>query len=145
LDWDSPTRCLEVFGPVQKILGPARARLEQYIESANSLLEVKPNKHDLDKHESEVEDYLNRLATNILLLEKCNKGWSNIIKEVKGEAKANKEKEYARTTMDKTGFIELMFTANEVISRLKARGTLISRKREQANYQRMLTLTQAKL
>ena len=63
-----------------------------------------------------------------------DKDWSNIIKEVKGEAKVNEEKEYARVTDGKTGLIELMFNTNEVISRLKARVTIISRKREQVNY-----------
>jgi len=66
----------------------------------------------LDEHNSELEDFLNRLGTNVSLLEKCNKGY----------AKANEEKEYVRATVDKT---DLMFTANKVISRVKARGTLI--------------------
>ncbi|XP_065891574.1 uncharacterized protein [Dysidea avara] len=132
-------------GPIRKIIGPAKARLQQYIESANGLLENKPKEQELDEYESEVEDFLNRLTTNVSLLEKCNKDWSNVLKEAKGDAKATEEKEYSRATDGETGFIELMFAANEVISRLKARVTLISRKREQANYQKMLTSTQTNL
>ena len=116
-------------GPIRKIIGPAKARLQQYIESANGLLEKKPKEQELDEYESEVEDFLNRLTTNVSLLEKCNKDWSNVLKEAKGDAKATEEKEYSRATDGETGFIELMFAANEVISRLKARVTLISRKR----------------
>ena len=132
-------------GPIRKMIGPAKARLQQYIESANSLLENKPKEQELDEYESEVEDFLSRLTTNVSLLEKCNKDWSNILKETKGDAKVNEEKEYSRATDGENGFIEVMFIANEVISRLKARVTLISRKREQFNYQKMLSTTQTNL
>ena len=57
-------------GPIRKITGPAKARLQQYIESANGLLENKPKEQELDEYESEVEDFLNRLTTNVSLLEK---------------------------------------------------------------------------
>jgi len=43
-------------GPIRKMIGPAKARLRQYVESANSLLENKPG--ELDEYESEVEDFL---------------------------------------------------------------------------------------
>ena len=101
-----------------------------------------PKELELDEYKSEVEDFLNKLTTNVSLLEKCNKGWSNVINRAKGEAKTNEEKEYAKATDGETGLIEMMFNTNEVISRLKAR---ISRKREQVNYQKMLISTQASL
>ena len=81
-------------GPLRKIIGPTKACLQQYIESANSLLENKPKEQKLDEYKSEVEYFLNRLMTNVSLLEKCNKDWSNVLKEAKGDAKATEEKEY---------------------------------------------------
>ena len=60
------------------------------------------------------------------------------MKEAKGDAKINEEKEYSRATNGENGFIEVMFIVNEVILKLKARVTLISRKRQQFNYQIML-------
>jgi len=130
-------------GPIRRMIGPAKARLQQYVESANSLLENKPKEQELDEYESEVEDFLSRLTTNVSLLEKCNKDWSNILKET--DTKVKEEKEYSRATDGENGFIEVMFIANEVISRLRARMKLISRKREQFNYQKMLSTMQTNL
>ena len=62
------------------------------------------------------------------------------MKEAKGDAKVIEEKEYSQATDGENSFIEAMFIANEVISRLKARVALISRKREQFNYQKMLSI-----
>ena len=62
-------------GPIRKMIGLAKARLQQYVESANSLLENKPGEPELDEYESEVEDFLSRLTTNVSLLERCNKDW----------------------------------------------------------------------
>jgi len=38
---------------------------------------------------------MNRFTTNVILLENCNKDWSNVMEEVKDEVKAKEEKEYA--------------------------------------------------
>ena len=57
------------------MIGPTKARLQQYVESAKNLLENKPKEQELDEYESEVEDFLSRLTTNISLFEKCNKDW----------------------------------------------------------------------
>ena len=47
---------------------------------------------ELDEIESETEESINRLSSNIAILERCNKDWSTLIlKETKGEAKATEE------------------------------------------------------
>lgn len=48
--------------------------------------------------------------------------WLNIIKEVKGEAKPNKEHKYVQATegKDNLRFIKLMLTTSKVIARRKA-------------------------
>ena len=94
---------------------------------------------ELDEIESETEDYIKRLSSNIAILEKCNKDWSTLLKETKGETKATEEREYAHIAEGEEGFIEVMFMANDTLARLKARITLISRKHEQAIHTRPLT------
>ena len=100
---------------------------------------------DFDGEESDAEYFIKRLSTNGLLLERCNKDWSNILKDLKGEAKASKEREYAKATEGENSFIELILTANDTIARLKARVTLISRKREGIDRVRAETSVQNEL
>ena len=133
-------------GGIRKLIGPAKSRLEQCIEDAENLLKVRvTTDSDFDGEESDAEYFINRLSTNSLLLERCNKDWSNILKDSKGEAKANEEREYARATEGENSFIELMLTANDMIARLKARVTLISQKREGVDRSRVVTSTQNEL
>ena len=73
-----------------------------------------------------------RLSSNIAILERCNKDWSTLMKETKGDAKVTEEREYARMAKGEGDSIE-------ILARLKARTTLISRKREQAIRMRHLT------
>jgi len=108
-------------------------------------LEKKPNETELDEEESEAEDFVNRISCNIVLLEKCNKDWSNILRETKGDARVAEEREYAKVSEGENGFIDVLMVANEVLARLKARITLISRKREQVIRVRPLTSPQGEI
>jgi len=99
-------------GPIQKLIGPAKFQLQQYIESANILLEKKPNKTELDEEESKAEDFVNRISCNIVLLEKSNKDWSNILREMKGDIKVTEGHEYARVSEGENGFIDALMVAN---------------------------------
>ena len=128
------------------MIGLAKSRLEHYIEQAEGLLMTKVMaESDLDGEESEAEYFINRLSVNSLPLERCNKDWSNVIKDAKGEGKAIEEREYARVTEGEDSFIELMLAANDTIARLKARVTLILRKRESNDRLRAVTSTQSEL
>ena len=83
-------------GGIRRLIGPTKSRLEQCIEQAEALLKTKVTvESDLDGEESEADYFINRLSTNSLLLERCNKDWSNVIKDPKGEGKATEEQEYA--------------------------------------------------
>ena len=58
----------------------------QCIEQAEVLLKTKVMaESDLDGEESNTDYFINRLSTNSLLLERCNRDWSNVIKDTKGE------------------------------------------------------------
>ena len=94
-------------------------------------MERRPLETALDEEESEAEDFANRISTNITLLEKCNNDWSNILKELKDDAKVTEEREYARASEGEDGLIEVLLNGKEILARLKARITIILRKREQ--------------
>ena len=50
------------------------------------------NESDLDKEETQSEDLMQRLSTNIALLERCNKEWTMLLTELpKGEEKMVEE------------------------------------------------------
>lgn len=55
---------------------------------------------------------------------------AKVIKDPKGEREATEECKYVRVTEGEDSFIQLMFNANDMTARLKARVTLISRKRK---------------
>ena len=78
-------------GPLQKLVVPAKSHLQRYTETANDLLEKRLNEVELDEMESETEDYINRLSSNIAVLERCNKDWSTLLKETKGDTKVTEE------------------------------------------------------
>ena len=60
------------------------------------------------------------------MLERCNRDWTRIMKDLKGEAKAIDKKGYARTAEGGEGFIEAIIIGNQVVARLKVKITLIS-------------------
>ena len=80
-------------GPIQKLLGPTKARLLEYVKKARTIFSAPINENDLDKEETMVEDVLQRIMTNINLLEKCNSDWHALLKELKGDEKAVEERE----------------------------------------------------
>ena len=103
-----------------------KSQAQRAIEEANILLQTGLDGEDLDKGEMDAETLMNRLTLNVSMLERCNKDWTRIMKDLKGEAKATNEKEYACAAEGDEGFIEAIITGNEVVARLKARITFIS-------------------
>ena len=65
-------------GPIRCLLGPTQACLQQ----ARTLFKVPINESDLDKEETQLEDLIQRLSTNITLLERCNKEWTTLLAEL---------------------------------------------------------------
>ena len=114
-------------GPLRKLVGPTKLHLHRYTETANDLLEKKLNELELDEMESETEDFINRMSSNITILDK---NWSTLLKETKGDVRVTEEQEYTCVVEGEGGFIELMLIVNEVMARQKARTTLILRKRD---------------
>ena len=109
-------------GPIRRLLGPTKARLQGYIKIANTILERPVNETDLDKEETELEDLIHRFSTNITLLERCNQEWTTLVSLMEtGDEKTAEEKEYLWAMDGDEGIIELLLDSKEAVSHLEAR------------------------
>ena len=100
--WESLSLSLRnrSFGAVarMKLIGPAKTRLQRYVEEASSL----PSSTVEEK--MRVEEVIARINTNVSLLERCNR-----FKDLKTEEKV-KEEEYQRVA---EGYIEIRTNGGE--------------------------------
>ena len=88
------------------------------------------NESDLDKEETQLQDLIQRLSTNIALLERCSKEWTALLTELRGKEKTAEEKDYLRAADKDDGLIELLLDSHEMVGRLQGRLTQVSRKQE---------------
>jgi len=79
------------------MIGPARARLLKYLAEASSLLERKEKTSGED--ETRLEELVERITGTCSLLERCNRDWVNVLKDLRGEEKTKEEKEYEQVSM----------------------------------------------
>ena len=121
-------------GPIRRFLGLTKTRLQGYIKQARFLFVVPINESDLDKEETQLEDLIQRLSTNIALLGRCNKEWAMLLTELlKGEEKMAEEKEYLWATDGNYGLIELLLDSNETVARLQGQLAQVLRKQEKGS------------
>ena len=81
-----------------------------------------------------MEDLIQRLSTNIALLERCNKEWITLLTELpKGEEKMVEEKEYLWAADSDDGLIGLLLDSNETVARLQGRLAQVLRKQEKGS------------
>ena len=120
-------------GPIRRLLGPTKARLQSYIKKAKTILERPVDETDLDQEETEVDDLIHRFSTNIALLERCNQEWTTLVNVMKaGDEKETEEKEYLWATDGDGGLIELLLDSKETTAHLEARLARVLRKAERA-------------
>ena len=93
---------------------------------------VSINASDLEKEETELEDLIQRLSMNIALLERCNKEWTTLLNELKGDEKLKEEKEYVWAADGDDGIVELILDSNETVARLQGRLAQVLRKQEKS-------------
>ena len=118
----------KMSGPIRCLLGLTKAHLQGYIKQARTLF---MNESDLDKEETQLEDLIQQLSTNIVLLERCSKKWTTLLTELpKGEEKLAGEKEYLWAADSDDGLIELLLDSNETVARLQGRLAQVLRKQE---------------
>ena len=118
-------------GPIQMLIGPAKGRLHRYMEEASAILSSPVEEKTIEELEFQVEEIIKRVNTSVSLIERCNRDWANLLRDVKGEEKVKEEKEFERVADGKDGYIEALLDAGDVVARLEARLRQIMRKREQ--------------
>ena len=116
-------------GPIRKLIGPAKIRLQRYIEEAFSLLSSGVEERTLEDDEIRVEEVIARINTHVSLLEHCNCDWSGLLKDLKNEERSKEEKEYQRVAEGSEGYIELLMDTNEMVACLQSWLKLIARAR----------------
>ena len=90
----------------------------------------------------DTEALMNRLTFHIVMLERCNKDWTEITKDLKAKWKLPMKRNM-RVLLKDEGFIKAIIAGNEVVARLKARIAFVSRKRNKVNLKEAsLSLTQ---
>ena len=79
-----------------------------------------------------VEEVITRINTSISFLERCNRDWDNLLKDLKGEEKGKEEKEYQRVAEGNEGYIEALMEANKLVAQLETRLKVIARIKERS-------------
>ena len=82
-------------GSIRKLIGPAKTRLQRYVEEASSVFSTGVEEKTLEEDEIRVE-VIARINSNVSLLERCNRDWSSLLKDLKNEDWSKEEKEYQR-------------------------------------------------
>ena len=125
-------------GLIRKLIGPAKTRLQRYVEEASSLLSSGVEEKILEDDKIRVE-VIARININVSLLECCNRDWSSLLKDLKNEDRSKEEKEHQHVAEGSEGYIEILMDANEMVAHLQSRLKLIARART-----RIKTLTTTK-
>jgi len=82
-----------MLGPIKRLLGPIKARLQGYIKKAKTILERAVDEINLDREETELDDLIHQFSSNITLLERCNQEWTTLVNVMEsGNDKDTKEK-----------------------------------------------------
>ena len=113
------------------LIGPAKGRLHHYMEEASAILSSPVEEKMIEELEFQVEEIIKRVNTSVSPIERCNRDWANLLRDVKGEEKVKEEKEFERAADGKDGYIEALLDAGDVVARLEARLRQIMRKIEQ--------------
>ena len=64
---------MAMSGPIRKLIGPAKTRLQRYVEEASSLPSSRVEEKTVTEDELRVEEVIARINTNVSLLEMCNR------------------------------------------------------------------------
>ena len=59
-------------GPIRKLLGPAKARLQGYLEDAEMFLVLPINEEDVEDEEATIEEYVECINNNVTIPERCD-------------------------------------------------------------------------
>jgi len=106
----------EMSGMICKLLGPAKAQLQEYLEDAEKFLTSPINEEEMEDEEVIIEEYIEHINNNVAVLERCDRDWSVLLSGLKEKTeKVTEEKEHARVAEGTDGYIELLMNAGETI------------------------------
>jgi len=80
-------------GSLQKLIEPAKGWLQRYIEEAWGILLSAIDEKMIDELETQLEETIRRVNMGVSLLERCNRDWASLLKDLKGDKKVKEEKE----------------------------------------------------
>ena len=60
-------------GPTRQLMGPAKTRLQRYVEEASSLPSSTVEEKTVTEDKLRVEEVIARINTNVSLLKRCNR------------------------------------------------------------------------
>ena len=59
-------------GPIRKLLGPRKARLQGYLEDVEMFLVLPINEEDVEDEEATIEEYVECINNNVTIPERCD-------------------------------------------------------------------------
>ena len=84
----------------------------------------------LEDDKLRVEETIARISNSSSLLECCNRDWSEVLKDLKGEEKTKEEKKLHELADGHEGYVGLLLDAGETVVFLQTRLKVISREQE---------------
>ena len=84
----------------------------------------------MEDDEGLAEELIERMNTKVNLLERCNRDWVNLLKDLGAETKAAEEKEYDQVAEGVEGFVEVLLDVKEAVARLQARLVRITKTKD---------------
>ena len=70
------------------------------------------------------------MNTNVNLLERCNRDWVDLLKDLGAKTKVAEEKEYDQVAEGVEGFVEVLLDAKESVTKLQARLVRITKTKD---------------
>ena len=71
-------------GPLQRLIGPAKARLLCYLKEVAPFLMISVEEKMIEEQEITIKEPIKCMNMNIRLLERCNCDWASLLTETNG-------------------------------------------------------------
>jgi len=118
-------------GTIRKLLVPAKARLQGYLEDVEKFLTSPINEELMEDEEATIEEYIEHINSNVAILERCDREWSMLLSGLKEKTeKVTEVKEHTRVAESTDGYIEVLMNAGETTAHFKGRLKCLKRKFE---------------
>ena len=72
-------------GPIRKLLGPAKAQLQGYLENTEMFIVLPINEEDVENEGAPIEEYVECIHNNVTIPERCDCEWGTLLSKLKAE------------------------------------------------------------